>query len=178
MSSPKPSSAAPSVRRAILQEGEFFHNGITGEAATLYAQRAESFGLAIALGKILKARGLGSIGVAVTFLEKDPAWAFTSVGFTPKGEAGKLTHGEGTGVLVGVEGASLLARWPSVENMDEGTYRTFWLPIDNRVPLWRKLGPYFPQTAWQAEADAVAEKLFSAHRDTFSAHWIALGGAG
>lgn len=166
------------VRREVLQQEEFFHNGIGGEAATLYADRAHSLALAVTLGLLIKKRGLGSVGAALILREKEPVSAFTAVGFTPKDRSASLTVGEGTGVLLGVEGAALCASWPKPHRTGGEAYRTFWLPIDNTLPVWRKLGRFFPQEEWKSGASEVAEALLSAHREALGAHWIPLGGAG
>lgn len=162
------------VRRQALSSGEMQANGIVGPAAQAFRSRDRSLALAVTLAQLIKSKGLGSVGVALTFLEKEPVWAYTAVGFRPVDGSGKLVSGQGDGVLIGVEGATTLEEWLKPVKRAEGTYRTFWVPPVGFLPIWRKLGSYFPEGQWKPEADEIAQRLYTAHREQLLSHWIPL----
>lgn len=170
------------LRRAILAEGEMYPNGIAGEQEQQYRVGPDSLGLAVVLAQLIKARGLGSVGVAITFEDRVPLWAYTAVGWshTASGELlakqDGLVRPVGDGVLIGVEGASSLSSWPA-DRKNAPVRATYWIRPEGTLPTWRKLARFFPKAEWKTEASEVAERLFTAHREQLSSHWVSLGNA-
>lgn len=165
------------VQSRIFMGGNFTLNGQVPEVADKYRLGAHSLGLSVLLAQTIKAQGLGSVGVALTLLDRNPAWAMTAVGFRPEDASGRLVPGQGEGVFLNIEGVSAMDSWPSNVNRSTGTYRTFWLPPVGTLPVWKKLSSFFPKEDWKPEANGLASELFATHRAAIEAHWVPFMGA-
>lgn len=161
------------ARKLILSRGDFI---ASEEMNPKYTSLEHSMGLACVLGLSLKEKGLGSIGVAMLLLDKKPVSAFTSLGFTPVDKEKVFTRGEGSGLLLGVEGASQLENWPMKEYSQDGPYTVHWTSVDRHNPAWKKLRNHFPEAGWQDEARATSDALVKEHEELIKQYWISFIG--